>query len=121
MAKEKIETKVKPIIITDNDTEQTFTLEFSRESVKFAESRGFIFDDVSKYPMTKIPELFFYAFRKNHKNIAREKTDKILDRMGGIPAGFVERLAELYAEPFEALTILDEGEERKNSPITIEF
>ena len=122
MAKEKIEeTKVKPIIITDEETDQTYTLEFSRESVKFAEAHGFSFDDVSRYPMSKIPELFFYAFRKNHKNIARDKTDKILDKMNGIPNGLIERLAELYAEPFEALTILDEGEERKNSPITIEF
>lgn len=121
MAKEKEVTKIKPIVITDTETEQEFVLEFSRESVKFAEAHGFVFDDVAKYPMTKIPELFYYAFRKNHKNIARDKTDKILDRMGGIPNGLIERLAELYAEPFEALTILDEGEERKNSPITIEF
>jgi len=122
MAKDKIEeTKVKPIIITDTETDQTYTLEFSRESIKFAEAHGFSFDDVSKYPMSKIPELFFYAFRKNHKNIARDKTDKILDKMNGIPNGLIERLAELYAEPFEALTILDEGEERKNSTITIEF
>ena len=122
MAKEKIEeTKVNPIIITDEETGQIYTLEFSRESVKFAEAHGFSFDDVSRYPMSKIPELFFYAFRKNHKNIARDKTDKILDKMNGIPNGLIERLAELYAEPFEALTILDEGEERKNSPITIEF
>lgn len=121
MTKQIEEVRVKPIIITDTETDQTYTLEFSRESVKFAEAHGFVFDDVSRYPMTKIPELFFYAFRKNHKNIAREKTDKILDKMGGIPNGLIERLAELYSEPFEALTILDEGEERKNSPITIEF
>ena len=120
MAKEK-EIRVKPITIIDNDTETTYTLEFSRESVKFAEAHGFVFEDVAKYPITKIPELFFYAFRKNHKNIAREKTDKILERMNGIPNGLIERLAELYAEPFESLNILEEGEERKNSSIAIDF
>ena len=117
----KKETKVKPIVLTDTETESTYTLEFSRESIKFAEAHGFVIEDVAKYPMTKIPELFFYAFRKNHKNIARDKTDKILERMNGIPNGMIERLGELYALPFEALNIMEEGEERKNSTITIDF
>ena len=52
---------VKPIIIK-SDTEE-FTLEFNRESIKFAEMRGFKIDEVSSFPMTKVPELFFYAFR----------------------------------------------------------
>lgn len=113
--------KIKPIIIRDNEREAEYTLEFNRESVKFAESRGFVFEDVIKYPMTKIPELFYYAFRMHHKNIAKNQTDKILDDMNGIPNGLIERLGELYAEPFNTLNILDEGEERKNSNIAIDF
>ena len=111
---------VKPIIIK-SDTEE-FTLEFNRESIKFAEMRGFKIDDVSSFPMTKVPELFFYAFRMHHKNIAREKTDKILfEELGGIPDGLIERLGELYAQPFEALNIVEEGEERKNSKWAVEL
>ena len=114
--------EVKPIIITDNETQDEYTLEFNRESVRFAESRGFNIDDLPKYPMTKIPEIFFYAFRMHHKTISREKTDKILfEKLGGIPDGMLERLAELYAAPFEALAILDEGEEGKNSKVTIQM
>ncbi|MCQ2544715.1 MAG: DUF5055 domain-containing protein [Lachnospiraceae bacterium] len=113
--------QIKPIIIRDNDTETEYTLEFNRESVRFAESKGFVFEDLANYPMTKIPELFFYAFRMHHKNVARNQTDAILDKMNGIPAGLLERLTELYAVPFETLNIVEEGEERKNSPIAIDF
>ena len=107
---------MKPIILKNKETE--YTLEFNRESVKFAELRGFNIDDVSNFPMTKIPELFFYAFRMHHKNIARDKTDKILEEMGGLPDGFIARLVELYTEPFNFLL---EGEERKNSKWTVEM
>ncbi len=109
----------KPIILKNKDTD--YTLEFNRESVKFAEMRGFKVEDLAQYPMTKIPELFFYAFRMHHKNIAREKTDKILDELGGLPEGFLERLAELYTAPYEFLTVVAEGEERKNSKWTVEM
>lgn len=110
---------VKPIIIKSKDTE--YTLEFNRESVKFAESRGFMFEDVSNFPMSKIPELFFYAFRMHHKNVAREKTDKLLfEELGGLPQGAIERLVELYCAPFESLTI-EEGAEPKNSKWTVEM
>lgn len=109
---------MKPIVLKSKDTE--YTLEFNRESIKFAEMRGFKIEEVAEYPMTKIPELFFYAFRMHHKNVAREKTDKILfEEMGGLPEGFIERLAELYTEPFETLTVKEE--ERKNSKWSVEM
>ena len=109
---------MKPIILKNKDTE--YTLEFNRESVKFAEMKGFKLEDVSNYPMSKIPELFYYAFRMHHINVAREKTDKILDEMGGLPEGFLERLFELYTAPFDFLTVAEEGE-RKNSKWTVEL
>lgn len=112
--------KIKPIVIKSKDEE--YTLEFNRESIKFAEARGFKVEDVSNYPMTKLPELFFYAFRMHHKNVARDKTDNILfEELGGIPEGLLERLAELYMQPFEALTIVEDGEERKNSKWSVEM
>ena len=114
---------VKPIIIKNTEDGVEYTLEFNRESVVFAEMRGFKIEDLGEYPMTKIPELFFYAFRMHHKNISRDKTDKILfSELGGIPEGMLERLAELYAQPFNALSVVEEeGEERKNSKFQVEF
>lgn len=113
---------MKPITITLEETNEQFTLEFNRESVRFAESHGFRLEDVANFPMTKLPEFFFYAFRMHHPKVARNKTDKILfEDLGGIPEGMIERLAELYQAPFEVLGVLAEGEERKNSKVTVEL
>lgn len=103
---------VKPIVVTDDETGMEYTLEFNRESVKFAESRGFKINDVADYPMTKIPELWFYAFRMHHKNVSRGKTDALLDGLGGMPDGLMERLGELYSAPFSTLT----GEQGEGNP-----
>ena len=122
MAKKEVNEKVKPIILHDSETGTDYTLEFNRESVKFAESRGFKIEDVGDYPMTKIPEMFFYAFRAHHKNVSREKTDRfIFEDWGGIsdiPDGVIERLFQLYNEPFEATKT---EPERKNSKLTVEL
>lgn len=122
----KAETKivnetVSPITIRDTETGDVFTLEFDRESVKFAESRGFMIEDVGNFPMTKIPELFWYAFRKNHKRISKEQAERILDLIGGVRPGLLERLGALYALPFNALTSNEDEGEEKNARMTVEF
>lgn len=120
MAKKEINEQVKPIIIHDSENNIDYTLEFNRESIRFAEARGFDIDDVGKYPLTKIPELFWYAFRMHHKNVSKEKAERILfDDLGGLPEGAAERLGALYAAPFEALSNKDE--EGKNRTMTVEM
>ena len=107
--------QVKPVILTDTEKNKEYTLEFSRDSVRFAEARGFVPDDIDRFPMTKIYEFFFYAFRMHHPSVSRAETDRILNDWGGIrniPDGLLERLGELYAAPFGALTE-DETEEEK--------
>ena len=121
MASKEVNEQVKPIILHDAENGIDYTLEFNRETIKFAEARGFDIDDVGKYPMSKLPELFYYAFRMHHKNVSREKTDRILfEDLGGMPNGMAERLGALYAVPFEALTNND-GEKAKNSKMTVEL
>ena len=121
MATKEINEQVKPIIIHDGENGIDYTLEFNRETIRFAEARGFDIDEVSKFPMSKLPELFYYAFRMHHKNVSREKTDRILfDDLGGMPSGMAERLGALYAAPFEALTN-DKSDKTKNSKVTVEF
>ena len=99
--------RVKPIVITNDDTGEVFTLDFNRDSVRFAESRGFVITDVDKYPMTAIYDLFFYAFRMHHSNVPRNKTDKLIDDcwggVGGIPEAVLTRLGELWAQTFTPL------------------
>jgi len=119
MAKNEVNEELKPIVLRYGESEE-YTLDFDRESVKFAEARGFDINNVAAHPMTEIPNLFFYAFRKNHKSVSREKTDRILfDDLGGMPEGMLERLALLYTAPFEALT--QNGEKSKNPKVTVEM
>lgn len=116
--------KVKPIILNDEDNHCEYTLEFTRESIRFAESRGFKLEDVGDFLMLKLPELWFYAFRAHHKRVARAETDRLLDELceGGIPDGLIERLGALYAVPYETLIGGDdEGGAEKNARVTATF
>ena len=117
---------VKPITIKNTENGDTFILEFNRDSVRFAESRGFRIEDVDDFPMTKIYELFFYAFRAHHPSIARANTDEIIDNWGGIrcmPTGLLPRLGELYSVPFGVLndeeTEEEAAEREKNADVTV--
>lgn len=114
------ENRVKPIRINDPETKETYVLEFSRDSVRFAEMRGFKISELTDFPQINIPAFFFYAFRKNHKNVAREKTDRILEELGGLTPAEIGRLVELYNQPNESLIITEE-EGRKNSRLTVEL
>ena len=99
------EERVNPIRITVDGT--VYELDFSRESVAFAEQRGFKAEDVIAFPNTKVPELFFYALRKNHKFIARTQSDKLLESIGGMTA---------YAH-----RVITDEELAKNSNVTVEM
>lgn len=119
--------RVKPIVLKFSDDEgnvtDEYTLEFNRETIKFAEARKFDIDDVSKYPMTKIPELFWYAFRWHHPSMSKAQTDKIFfENLGGfegVPDGFGARLGELYNAPFTAS--FDGEKTVKNPKWTVEL
>lgn len=116
------EDKVMPMFVTDKETGARFELDFSRESVVFAESRGFDLAEVSKFPLIRIPELFFYAFRKNHRKVGRNQTDALLNKMGGLSGAALERLIQLYqqAVQYGGVIQVDEDEsEEKN--VTVEL
>lgn len=114
----KTENRVKPMSITFPDTNETYTLDFSRESVRFAESRGFKISELTDFPQTNIPALFFHAFRKNHQNVSRDKTDKMLDAMEGLTPEELGRLVELYNNTNDTLILTDEGSS-KNRKATV--
>lgn len=107
-----------PIKITDPDTNTVYTLDFDRASVRFAEQRGFKIMEVADTPETSVANLFFYAFRKNHKDVARANTDKILEDLGGLLPEEVARLQELYSASITSLNV--EGE-RKNSRMKVDL
>ena len=119
MAKAKETEKVKPMRLTDAETGTVYELDFDRESVRFAESRKFNVDEVLTYPQTNIPLLFFYAFRKNHRNVALNQAQKMFDELGGLTEQEILRLVTLYHQTNNSLVAQDE--ERKNSRMTLEL
>lgn len=112
---------IDPMYITDNDTGMKYELDFSRESVKFAENRGFDLENAIKFPVNGINDLFYYAFRKNHRSTSREKTDKMLDKWGGLPEKALSRLIQLYQQAQTYNTIQSDEDAEKNPHITLEL
>lgn len=107
--------RVNPIVLTMEDGTE-YTLDFTRKTVEWAERRGFSMDDLSEHMMIRVPELFYYAFRKNHPNITKQQSDKILfEDMGGMSEELLKRLGELYSQGYESLI----NSETKNSKVTI--
>ena len=109
--------RIEPIIIKFEDG-TTYTLEFNRKTVAEAEQSGFRRDDAGDMLMTRIPELFYFAFRMHHPNMRRQQTDSILfNDLGGLTEPQIERLIELYAAPFN--TLVNENGTPKNSKVTV--
>lgn len=80
-----------------------YTLEYTRESVKQMEREGFVANDIMTKPMNTLPKLFAGAFKAHHRFDAKQKEiDEIFDLFGNKQA-LIEKLAEMYAEPMEAL------------------
>lgn len=88
-------------IVFDYDG-KTYTLEYTRKSIKRMESRGFVFSEIETKPVTRMPELFAGAFLTNHSGINQETIDKIY-------SGFDEKenligaLMEMYADTLNTL------------------
>lgn len=121
-----MEDKFDPIRITDNvgiikNTGDVYVLDFSRESVVFAENRGFKVDEIDVFPATRIPELFYYAFRKNHRSVSREKVDKFREKWGGVPESVLKRLGQLYAQATMANNVQLDEDAEKNETATVEM
>ena len=112
--------RVEPMVITID--EKDYTLEFNRETVAMAENSGFTRDGASDKMMTLLPDLFFFAFKMHHPTIKREKTDEILfKKLKGLRSEEIERLIELFDEPYKSLINIEEEDERKNSGVTVKL
>lgn len=113
------EKEIKPIIIKEENG-MSYKLEFTRESVQRAENMGLNINEIESKPATMIPLFFYCSFWANHKNsVSRQKSDKLLEELGGLSEKFTERLAELYMLPLE--TLIQTEESAKNSKLTVEL
>lgn len=117
-----MEERINPARITDHENGITYVLEFNRESVRFAEKNGFNIINVKDYSVTGSEDLFFYAFRMHHRNIARNQTDKLIQRWGGaLPESLLLRLIDLYNQTANSNTIQMDEEAEKNTSLTLEL
>lgn len=108
---------VKPIVLKYEDGIE-YTLEFNREAVKKCEADGFLLSDLEDKLMTRLPQLFRWAFYMHHPTVNQQKADKILfEDIGGVNEALVERLVALYTVPYESL--MGDGEQPKNSKLTV--
>lgn len=127
------ETKKKPndervnaIKITDNngiirEAGEVYELDFNRDAIRFAEARGFKPEEITDFPVTRVPELFYYSFRMNHRNVAKDKTDKFMEAWGGLPKSVLERLVLLYNQAAMSNTFQLDEDAGKNSVATVEM
>ena len=89
-----------------------YTLEFTRESVKQMEREGFVAGDIVTKPMNTLPKLFAGAFKAHHRYDIKQKEIDVIFELFKNKQALVEKLAEMYAEPMEALIDdenIDEG------------
>ena len=116
--------RVDPIVITDNDTGVSYTLEFNRDTVRRFENDGYTVQDLGKYP-SRAYDIWHYAFYMHHnrdfltRKLSRQKTDDLLDAIGGplnAPKELWDRLGDLYIQAYTTL----EGDE-KNGRVTVKF
>lgn len=113
--------RITSAFVTDNNSGKRYELDFSRDSIRFAEGRGFELENVAKYPVTGISDLFFYSFRMHHRNVARDQTDKLMEAWGGIPEKLLNRLIQLYQQAMTANNIQSDEDAEKNESVTLEL
>ena len=98
-------------ILTLKDSEgNEYTLQFTRRSIETMERQGFKVGELATYPMTTFPQLFRGAFLANHRMLPQSRVDKLFDAIKDKDK-LLEKLAEMYNEPLEALMSGGEGDE----------
>lgn len=89
---------------------ETYTLEFTRETISLMEKQGFRVQDVEDKPMSTLPVLFAGAFLAHHRKIKPGVISKIFDHLTN-KVDLIAKLGEMYAEPLETLFDDPEGDE----------
>ena len=113
--------RIPSVIATDNKTGKKYELDFNRDSVRFAENRGFELENVAKFPVTGISDLFFYSFRMHHPKMSRANTDALMESWGGVSEKLLERLILLYQQAQTSNTIQTDEDAEKNAGVTLEL
>ena len=89
-----------------------YTLEYSRDSIRQMERRGFRIDESNGMPMSTVTSLFNGAFIMHHRNIDPKTLDALYDTIPNKEA-FLEKLTEMYSDPM--LALMSEPEDDKGN------
>ena len=108
--------RVNPIRFTDKDTGEEYELDFNRESVQFMASQGFEPDKLIDQIAIRGEEFWYYAFRYHHRRLARNQTDKLYAKMGGLAPKVIKRLLELYNQALMSNNIIQDDEDLDANP-----
>lgn len=96
-----------------------YRLAYDRKTIKQMEQQGFITSELGDKPMSSLPTLFAGAFKKYHPFVKQKDIDEIFDHMKN-KRELIEKLSDMFSEPFEAL--FDEPEDdEKNVEWTASF
>lgn len=79
-----------------------YTLEYTRNTIKQMEGKGFNIGEIDSKPLTVFPELFAGAFLCHHKKTERSKIDEIYKHLPN-KEELISKLSEMYAEPIMSL------------------
>ena len=82
--------------------DKTYSLKYTRESVKQMESTGFNINELEKKPMTMIPAMFYGAFLALNRGVKRDLVDEIWKEIPN-KNDMINALAEMYAETVTSL------------------
>lgn len=82
--------------ITFTHEGKNYILEFTKNSVKEMEMRGFIASEVIEKPLTVLPSMFAGAFIANHRFTKRKVIDEIFSKIDD-KAELINSLAEMYS------------------------
>lgn len=98
---------MKKMVVKDK-YDNPYTLEYTVDTVMQMERMGFDIANVDSQPMRTVKGLFEGAFLANHKSVKASTIDEIF---AGQPdkAGMLEKLIEMYREPYD--TLMDEPEQ----------
>ena len=115
--------RIPAVKITYTPTGEEYTLDFSRESAKFAQMHGFDSDDILTKPTIAIPQLFYYSLRMHHKKIALNQAEALFEKLfpDGMSEAVVGRLGELYSQASLVGIISDSEDETKNPQTVVEL
>lgn len=89
-----------------------YILEFTKNSVKEMERRGFVASEVLEKPLTVLPDMFAGAFIANHRFTKRKVIDEIFSQIDD-KAELLDSLAEMYSLVIDEF--VDELEKRNKN------